>query len=312
MTLPPDESYPPASPEPSPLAPDQRFPLRWLPVFLVLAACLVLPIAVAVMGRGVLSPLEHGFLIHAAWFYLGILGWFGACAWRAGLPLGRLLGRAPDAVAVFEGVGSAWLHLLSNGAVLLVLFGVLARFHEPMLQQFLARSEESFQFGESPVWFQALIVVVLAPLTEELVFRGVLLHRFARRFGMTRGIVLSSAIFGVMHMNPVAITVFGVLLCVLHLRSRSLWATTLAHAINNAVPLVMLSLSGGSPKPSAPGTAELATMANGLWMGLALSVVTIVLLVSWLRPRWPANDARGPWSDFNPPASPGPPPLPST
>lgn len=295
MTLPPDEPYPLASPEPAPLAPDQRFPLRWLPVFLALAACLVLPIAVAVMGRGVLSPLEHGFLIHAVWFYLGILGWFGACAWRAKLPLGRLLGRAPDAVAVFEGVGSAWLHLLSNGAVLLVLFGVLARFHEPALQQFLARSEESFQFGESPVWFQALIVVVLAPLTEELVFRGVLLHRFARRLGMTRGIVLSSAIFGVMHMNPIAITVFGVLLCVLHLRSRSLWATTLAHAINNAVPLVMLSLSGGSPKPSAPGAAEMATMANGLWMGLALTVVTIALLVSWLRPRWPANDARGPW-----------------
>lgn len=278
-------------------APDQHFPLRWMPVFLLLAACLVLPVAVAIAGQEVLSPTRHGFMLHAAWFYLGILGWFAACVWRSGRPLGRLLGRSPDGTAVFEGVASAWLHLLANGAVLLVLFGLLSRFHQPTLERFLARSEESFEFGQSPLWLQAMIVVVLAPLAEELVFRGVLLHRFARRFGLGRGIVISSALFGVMHMNPIAITVFGMLLCVLHVRSRSLWATTLAHALNNAVPLVMLGMSSSSPRTGAPNAEELATMGNGLWMGVALFVVTTVLLVSWLRPRWPAAGALMPWNE---------------
>jgi len=282
---------------PPPLAPDQHFPLRWLPVFLLLAACLVLPLAVAVSGSEVLSPSRHGFLLHAAWFYLGILGWFGACAWRSPLTLGRLLGGAPDGTAVFEGVASAWLHLLANGAVLLVLFGALARFHQPALERFLHNSEQSFEFGQSPLALQAVIVVLLAPLAEELLFRGVLLHRFGRRFGLGRGMVIASALFGVLHMNPIAITVFGVLLSVLYLRSRSLWATTLAHAINNAVPLVMLSLSSGSERAGPPAAEELSTMANGVWMGLALLVVTTVLLVSWLRPRWPARGARVPWDE---------------
>ncbi len=298
----------PAPPPPSleQLAPDQHFPLRWLPVFLLLAACLVLPVAVAVAGRDVLSPARHGFLLHAGWFYVGILAWFGACAWRARLPLSRLLGRAPDGAAVFEGVASAWLHLLANGAVLLVLFGALARFHQPALERFLRQSEQSFEFGQSPLAMQAVIVVLLAPLAEELLFRGVLLHRFGRRMGLGRGIVVSSALFGVLHMNPVAITVFGVLLCVLHVRSRSLWATTLAHAINNAVPLVMLALSSSPARSGPPAAGELATMASGLWMGLALLVVTGVLLVSWLRPRWPTRDAQPPWGiglDLTPPGA---------
>lgn len=290
---------PPIAPDDPPAAPapDQRFPLRWLPVFLLLAACLVLPVAVAVAGTDVLSIARHGFLIHAAWFYLGIILWFITCARRGGVPLTRLLGRAPDAVAVFEGLGSAWLHLLTNGAVLLILFGALARFHQPMLEDFLQSSGESFDFGQSPVWFQALIVVALAPLAEEMLFRGVLLHRFARRFGMARGILASSALFGALHMNPLAIGVFGVLLAVLHVRSRSLWATTLAHAMNNSVPLVMLSLPGGGSRAGAPGPEELTTMANGLWMGPALFVVTVVMLVSWLRPRWPPDASRGPWAD---------------
>ncbi len=312
MTLPPDEPYPPASPEPAPPAPDQHFPLRWLPVCLALAAALVLPLAVAAGGRDVLSVARHGFLLHAGWFYLGILLWFAACARRARLPLGGLLGRAPDGAAVFEGVGSAWLHLLANGAVLLVLFGALARFHPPLLERFLARSGESFDFGVSPLWLQAAVVVALAPLAEEVLFRGVLLHRFARRLGMTRGIVLSSALFGLLHMNPVAITVFGVLLCVLHLRSRSLWATTLAHAINNSVPLVMLTLSGGGAGGGPPAESEIASMASGLWLGLVLSVVTVVLLASWLRPRWPAPGSRGPWAALSANAPPVPPPAPAS
>ncbi len=294
MTIPPDEAaLPPVSP--APLAPDQHFPLRWLPVFLALAACLVLPIAVAMAGTEVLSPAKHGFMLHAGWFYLGVVLWFAACARRAGMSLSRSLGRAPDANAVFEGVSSAWLHLLANGAVLLVVIGLLARFHPPMLEQFISRSSEGFEFGESPLWLQAAVVVGLAPLAEELLFRGVLLHRFTRRIGMTRGIVLSSALFGIMHMNPLAITVFGVLLCVLHLRSRSLLATTLAHAINNSIPLVMLSMTDDSARGKVPGASEVASMADGLWIGLALAAVTTLLLFLWLKPRWPAKDASMPW-----------------
>lgn len=52
--------------------------------------------------------------------------------------------------------------------------------------------------------FLILGIVVLAPLTEELLFRGALLHRVARRRGVTSGVVVSSLVFATLHAASLA------------------------------------------------------------------------------------------------------------
>jgi membrane protease YdiL (CAAX protease family) len=92
---------------------------------------------------------------------------------------------------------------------------------------------------------------VLAPIVEELVFRGVLFRKWRRTLGPVKGLLLSSALFGVIHggtMLPVAIG--GLSSALLYTSTRALWAPILAHILNNsfsvAAVLVSRSLGGRS------------------------------------------------------------------
>lgn len=91
------------------------------------------------------------------------------------------------------------------------------------------------------VVFTVLTACVLAPLAEEMVFRGVLLPAFARRWGDTVGIVVSSAAFAAVHVYPFAmVPIFALawILARLFLRSRTLWLPILAHSLFNTIGVV--------------------------------------------------------------------------
>lgn len=76
-------------------------------------------------------------------------------------------------------------------------------------------------------------VVILAPVLEEVVFRGYLLQRLWRKLGLAKAVLLSSALFGALHPDTLGAAVFGAGMCYLYLRSRSLYVPILAHALYN-------------------------------------------------------------------------------
>lgn len=81
--------------------------------------------------------------------------------------------------------------------------------------------------------------VVIAPLAEELLFRGALLEAAVRhtRLGWA-GVALSAAAFGLVHLSQphtiLPLTTMGVVLGYVRLRSGSLWPCIVAHALFNA------------------------------------------------------------------------------
>jgi len=88
-----------------------------------------------------------------------------------------------------------------------------------------------------------LAFVIVAPLTEELLFRGWLLQDLKERYGTTPALVWSSIVFGFAHIGlasavPYAI-VGGFLLGAVALRTRSTLASIALHAGVNAVPLLL-------------------------------------------------------------------------
>lgn len=97
-----------------------------------------------------------------------------------------------------------------------------------------------------------LIAVVVAPLTEEVAYRGVLYPALRERWGVTPAIVLSSAVFALLHSNVVwlglPILLLGILLARLFERTGSLWPPIAAHALFNlsavAMWFVVRSLGG--------------------------------------------------------------------
>lgn len=97
-----------------------------------------------------------------------------------------------------------------------------------------------------------LLAMLCAPLAEELCFRGLMLNVLSARFGVIAGVLVSSIVFGLMHVqDSVASTIYtcgatgvvGLLLAILVTKTRRLGTSILAHAMYNgsAVALVLIS-----------------------------------------------------------------------
>lgn len=89
----------------------------------------------------------------------------------------------------------------------------------------------------------AVLLVVGAPLVEELFFRGLLLRALDRRYGPRWAVGVSAVAFGVTHFQPLqllGLVVFGVVLGGLAQRRGRLGASLVAHAAFNATTVVFL------------------------------------------------------------------------
>ena len=78
-------------------------------------------------------------------------------------------------------------------------------------------------------------IVVLAPVVEEFAFRGLLLPRWNKRWGIKKSILISSILFGIIHPDPIGATAFGIAMCLLYLQTGTLFVPMFCHATNNLV-----------------------------------------------------------------------------
>jgi membrane protease YdiL (CAAX protease family) len=89
----------------------------------------------------------------------------------------------------------------------------------------------------------AVLVVVGAPIVEELFYRGLLLRSVRNRFGPTVAIVVSALVFAAAHFEALqfpALFVFGLVLGYLANRYDRLGPGIFAHAAFNAVTMAVL------------------------------------------------------------------------
>jgi uncharacterized protein len=110
---------------------------------------------------------------------------------------------------------------------------------------------------------------VLAPVLEEMLFRGIMLRSFLRRYSRTKAILLSSLLFGAAHMNVYQLaTAFaiGIVAGWLYERCRSLWPCILLHAAYNGFVTFSYSavMTGESSALAGIGVAFAAAIAGGL------------------------------------------------
>lgn len=90
----------------------------------------------------------------------------------------------------------------------------------------------------------ALLAVVVAPIFEEILFRGLLYPFLKRRWGQTTAALLVSALFAVVHFHVPAMLplfVLGMALVLVYEASDSLTAPITLHAAFNAANLLMLA-----------------------------------------------------------------------
>ncbi len=92
----------------------------------------------------------------------------------------------------------------------------------------------------------AFLIVIAAPLSEELFFRGFMFGGLRRTMSLWPAAVISAIVWGSLHLGAgnvgvaIQLAVFGVILAWLYERSGTLWAPVLAHTINNTIAFVLL------------------------------------------------------------------------
>lgn len=83
-----------------------------------------------------------------------------------------------------------------------------------------------------------LTIAALIPVSEEVVFRGIVLPALRARFRAAAGITLAGAVFALVHMVPPALPyllVVGISLCAMAEWYRSIVPGIVLHGVNNAV-----------------------------------------------------------------------------
>lgn len=125
-------------------------------------------------------------------------------------------------------------------------------------------------------------LALLAPLLEELLFRGAVMQSLSREGDSPwRGIVLSALLFGLIHMNPAQVFfafLMGLAFGWITVQTRSLLPVIAGHVLNNSLSVVEIAVKGnGMALPEELPVVTLLLMAGG---GLLLTLLTGRLIKS--------------------------------
>ena len=182
----------------------------------------------------------------------GFLAGLALAAWRrqgVTLPnagLGRLNGRQVTlgvTLGLMAALGAFWL----GDAELWVCRLLLSPDALRRLQSLTDSAGAEHTFARLPVWCVPLFVFLgtaIAPVCEELCFRGWIYTAFKKRLGVSAGIVASALLFALLHLSPLHILplfALGMAFAFAYERTGSLWVAILMHAVNNGVAFVLLT-----------------------------------------------------------------------
>jgi uncharacterized protein len=174
--------------------------------------------------------VTYGCFLGAAWhFTLKRRGATLASAGFKPVRVGAILAMIPLALAM----------LFLDGAVIRLTENIFG--DVPTAREQLGLG--SVRISEAGLLLLLAVGAVVAPVVEELFFRGLLYGYLRDRRGIAAAVVVSSAVFAVMHFIPPlmpSLFVFGVVLALVYERYGSLYPAIALHALNNAVIFVAL------------------------------------------------------------------------
>lgn len=139
--------------------------------------------------------------------------------------------------------------------------------------------------GISPILL-VLIVGILGPMNEEFVFRGVLYHGYRQSGRIIGAAVLSSVLFGMMHLNfnqmayAIVVGIIGVLLIEC---TGSIFASMIFHATINTTSTIAAFAEGTIGKNSADIQNATEAMSNLTYMEtlcIGISVYMVIALIA--------------------------------
>ena len=138
--------------------------------------------------------------------------------------------------------------LIPWGLLLVVATSIVI---EPLLGLFPAANMQGFYDYISTGGALAMFTsVIMAPVFEEVFFRGIIQESSTREYGALGGIMIASVMFGLAHGNPQQmLNAFfcGLVLGYIYLRTKSLIPVIIIHTLNNALAYILIVVFNDRP-----------------------------------------------------------------
>lgn len=147
-----------------------------------------------------------------------------------------------------------------------------------------------------PMWVMIFAIGILGPFVEEIVFRGVILQSYQRTGRIVGSIVLSSVMFGMMHLNFNQFaygTVMGVMLALLVEATGTVLTSFIAHALFNSVEVIMMFTSNNTLDEATEYLDDMGTVWElGYMVYLGVAAIIFTVLAFFIVRMISANEGR--------------------
>ncbi len=279
---------------PTPPLPFTNPKVRQLVAYFILgmiAAVIVLFGVGAVLGLPVEDPLWI-MLIYIGMF-IGLSGWLWKALAFNGIAPQWVIGQVPRSPRWGIWIGVMLGVLVFSFASFVVLMGGLSYVAPAFVSQYLRALEtDTTTNSQYPGLYQlvlAIAALIVAPITEEWLFRGFILQRWSVKWNLPVALVVSSILFGCLHSNPIGLTMFGLVMGVLYVKTRSLVVAIGAHGFNNAIAFG-LPLLVQNPTPTT-----LEVLRRSLPVGMFLTFTVGAGLLWYLWKNFPRKETLPPY-----------------
>ena len=177
---------------------------------------------------------------------------------------------------------------MPRGTVWLIFIGMMAITMTALINNWMVSLFEYGKFSSEVLWntstlmdYEGVLLFVSTAIVpafcEEFLFRGVICNSL-RPYGKTVAVIGSAVLFGLMHQNVGQLlytTVAGLVLALIYVETRSIWAPILLHLFNNLSSVVYDIVSDRLDRVSAN---RLLALIDAIVIGLGL-VSLLVLII---------------------------------
>ena len=130
-----------------------------------------------------------------------------------------------------------------------------------------------------------ILTVITAPILEELLFRVVIFKRLSRIFDGYIGMIFSSILFGILHVElaVVGAIIFGIANCILYLKYRNILIPMTVHFLNNLiVSIPSLFTSSDSITGAENSLLTLSDASSYLAVGIITLIIGLILFIRFI------------------------------
>ena len=177
-------------------------------------------------------------------------------------------------------------------AALALLFGIISPISEliPMPDFF----KDAFLYmAKQSGFFSFLLLVIAAPIFEELIFRGIILDGLLKKYSPVTSILISSIIFGLAHLNPwqfVTGFLIGIFAGWIYYKSRSLSLVIIIHAAVNLAGYLIRYFSDFDSSSMDKTSIEIYGGVLNYSLVIVISILAFFACVYYLNKKFKKNE----------------------